>query len=47
VALAIVVAALAFACGLLTIAWRTEHRRVLCYQEMADEGLVAGSDCRR
>jgi len=38
---------LAFACGALTIAWRAEHRRVLCYQDMADEGLVAGADCRR
>jgi hypothetical protein len=38
---------LAFACGVLAVGWRAEHRRVSCYQDMADEGLVAGSDCRR
>jgi len=44
--LAIAIGLLAFACGALAFAWRAEHRRVVCYQEMADEGLVAGADCR-
>ena len=46
-ALPAAVALLAFLCGVLAVAWRAEHRRVLCYQDMADEGLVAGADCRR
>ncbi len=46
-ALIIVLVGLAFACGALAFAWRADHRRVECYRDMADKGLVAGADCRR
>lgn len=35
---------LAFACRGSPCDWRAKHPRVLCYEGMADEGLVAGAD---
>ena len=39
------VAALAFAAGILAVGWRLDHLRVACYRDFAEEDLVADSKC--
>lgn len=40
-------AVLAFGLGVSAVAWRTEHQRVLCYRDFAEEELVADSKCEQ
>jgi hypothetical protein len=45
--LALVVGLLMFACGVLAVGWRVDHRRLACYRDFADEALVATPSCER
>ncbi|HEY1926644.1 MAG TPA: hypothetical protein VGG92_04195 [Caulobacteraceae bacterium] len=40
-----VLAALAFAAGVLAVGWRLDHQRVACYRDQAEEQLVADTKC--
>jgi hypothetical protein len=40
-------AALGFAAGVLAVGWRSDHLRLGCYREFADEQLVADAKCER
>lgn len=39
--------ALALMCTGLTMAWTREHRRLECYHDQAEKGLVADRKCER
>lgn len=44
--MAALTAGLAVMCVALSLAWAQEHRRVECYAEQAELGLVAGGECQ-
>lgn len=46
-ALTAISVALALMCAYMAVAWSREHRRVECYRDQAEEGLIPDRKCER